>query len=104
MKKFAFIIFSTITFYCNSQEKIILTTGDTLIGKVRELDELRSRIKKTDGTSVLIPTNMIKSINRIPLEKKDSVVSKTKLRVSFSLLGELNYSNEFILFYRNNLQ
>ena len=37
-------------------------------------------------------------------EKKDSVVSKTKHRVSFSLLGELNYSNEMGLFYNNCLQ
>lgn len=66
MKKIAFIIFSAITFYCNSQEKIALTTGDTLLGNVSEIDEVHSRINKSDGTSLIILSNLIKSIHRIP--------------------------------------
>jgi len=65
MKKVVFIIFSAITFYCNSQEKITLTTGDTLLGKVSEIDEGHSRINKSDGTSLIILSDMIKSINGI---------------------------------------
>lgn len=65
MKKVVFIIFSAITFYCNSQEKITLTTGDTLLGKVSEIDEEHSRINKSDGTSLIVLSDMIKSINGI---------------------------------------
>lgn len=59
IKKIAFIIFSAITFYCQGQQKIILTTGDSLIGTIHTVDTEHSRIIKSDGSSILILSNMI---------------------------------------------
>lgn len=68
MKKLLLLAFSAITLYCNAQEKIVLVTGDSLIGIVSEIvdqygntDSYHSRITKPDGTSVMILTNMIKN-------------------------------------------
>ena len=68
MKKLLLLAFSATTLYCNAQEKIVLVTGDSLIGIVSEIvdqygntDSYHSRITKPDGTSVMILTNMIKN-------------------------------------------
>lgn len=61
MKKTAFMLFSAITFYCSGQEKIFLTTGDSLTGTVTKIDYDHSRIVKSDGTSIVILSNMIKN-------------------------------------------
>lgn len=72
MKKIVFILLSVITFYCNAQDKIILTTGDSVMGTISEIvdsdgniDADHVRILKSDGKSSIVSTKMIKNLNEI---------------------------------------
>lgn len=78
MKKIIFIVFSVITFYCSGQEKIFLTTGDSLMGTVTKIDDNHSRITKSDGTSIMILSNMIKKGSVSPSIKFEKESSQTK--------------------------
>lgn len=75
-------MFLAITFHCNGQERIILTTGDSLFGWVKEVDSNHSRIIKSDGTSVLILSSMIK--------KEDALSVKIILTTGDSLMGRVS--------------
>lgn len=60
LKQLLFIALVVSTTNCVAQEKIILTTGDTILGTLSKVDYDHTRITKPDGTSLLILTNMIK--------------------------------------------
>jgi hypothetical protein len=57
---FLALLFST---YCFAQKKIILTTGDTIIGKVISENNIHTSIETVDGKQLLIANNLIKSID-----------------------------------------
>ncbi len=92
MKKLLFITLYVVSHFCNAQEKIKFTNGDSLIGMVTEIDKNRSRILKPDGTSIIVISTMIKSRQEVSQserlkngigfkwEKKDSV-SKNKSQI-----------------------
>ncbi len=66
---FLFILVSS----CFAQDKIILTSGDTLEGNIYRIDEHRFRIYKVDGNSAILADTFIAKV--IP---RDSIKVQTK--------------------------
>lgn len=82
-------MFLAITLYCKGQEKIVLATGDTIVGRIIKVDIDHSRILKSDGTSLLILSNMIKKEE----EEKSSiqVTNRIILGVHGAPVGAIRY-------------
>lgn len=91
MKKLLFIMLSLVTFYSNAQEKILLTTGDSLSGIVYQVDETHTKIVKSDGTSVIILSETIKNQKEI-----DAIQSK-KAGQNLIFAAEIIYTSFLIV-------
>lgn len=56
------IFLLTLSSYCKAQDKVILTTGDTLVGNLYRIGEHRYRIIKPDGNSSIVADTLIASV------------------------------------------
>lgn len=106
MKNLFFAFTLLYTSFCCAQEKIYLTSGDSLLGKTAYIDTDHIRVTKTDGKSLVLLVSMIKSIEKdskklylTPDGFKDFVVIDCKGQSAKDLyLNSIKYINRM---YKN---